>query len=222
MNRRRTEVKVCGITSLEDARFLSGAMADYLGFIFHEPSPRAIDPARAGAIINWIEGPETVGVFVNHPLDELNEIVRQCGLDMVQLHGTESPDYCHLIEKPVIKVIHVEDGDTPDILVERAEMYLSAVDYLMFDHRIGEQWGGTGEPFDWSLLSRVSRERPIFLSGGLNPDNIAEAIRAVQPFAVDVNSGLELEPGVKDYDKVDAFFEQMRELEIQSAEGESE
>ncbi|MGM0506649.1 MAG: phosphoribosylanthranilate isomerase [Bacteroidota bacterium] len=217
MKRRRTEVKVCGITSLEDARFLSGAMADYLGFIFHKPSPRAIDPARAGAIINWIEGPETVGVFVNHPLDELNEIVRQCGLDMVQLHGTESPDYCHLIDKPVIKVIHVEEGDTPETLVDRAEAYLSAADYLMFDHRIGDQWGGTGESFDWSLLSSISREKPIFLSGGLGPDNITDAIRTVQPFAVDVNSGLELEPGVKDYDKVEAFFDRIRELEEESA-----
>lgn len=213
MSEPRTRVKVCGITSLEDARFLSGAMADYLGFIFHEPSPRSIDPARAGAIINWIEGPETVGVFVNHPLDELNEIVRQCGLDMVQLHGTESPDYCHLIEQPVIKVIHVEEGDSVESVVDRANSYLDAADYLMFDHRVGDTWGGTGTPFNWAVLETVSRELPIFLSGGLNPDNIADAVRTVRPFAVDVNSGLELEPGVKDYDKVDRFFDRMRELE---------
>lgn len=216
MNRERTKVKVCGITSLQDARFLSGAMADYLGFIFHEKSPRYVAPAQAGAMINWLEGPETVGVFLNHPLDELNEIVRLCGLDMVQLHGTESPDYCHLIDKPVIKVIHVEDGDTTESLLERVAAYLPVVDYLLMDHKVGETWGGTGTPFDWNLLRGVSLDKPFFLSGGLGPDNIVDAVQRVQPFAVDVNSGLELEPGVKDYDKVERFFDRIREMETET------
>src|SRR5690554_3210315 len=103
----RTRLKICGLTSLEDARFVSGAFADYLGFIFYTESPRYIEPAKAGAIINWLEGPKKVGVFVNQPLDDVNYIAKQTGLDIVQLHGVESPGYCHMINLPVIKVFHI-------------------------------------------------------------------------------------------------------------------
>ena len=216
----RTKVKICGVTSLEDARFVSGALAHYMGFIFYEDSPRHITPAKAGAMINWIEGPQCVGVFVNQPLDDVNMIGRQTGIDYVQLHGDENPDYCSLVDKPVIKAIHVKEGDTASDLNKRIEAYLDCVEYLLFDTKVEGIWGGTGQSFDWSLLDEVSGGVPYFLSGGLNSGNIREACKQVHPYAVDVSSGLESEPGVKDFDKVEAFMEEMREIWEQQEMGE--
>ena len=208
----RTKVKICGLTSLEDARFVSGALAHYLGFIFYEESPRHITPAEAGAIINWVEGPECVGVFVNQPLDDVNMIGRQTGIDYVQLHGDENPEYCQLVDKPIIKVIHISENDSSRELEERIRPYLDVVDYLLFDTKTGEKWGGTGQTFDWQLLDDMTENIPFFLSGGLNPDNIRAACQQVHPYAVDLASGLEAEPGVKDFDKVEAFMEEMRDI----------
>lgn len=208
----QTKVKICGITNLEDARFVSGALAHYLGFIFYEESPRYLEPSKAGAIINWIEGPKSVGVFVNQPLDDVNMIGRQTGLDFVQLHGEETPEYCELVDKPVIKAIHVRKGDTPDSLQERIQPYLQSVDHLLFDTKTENLWGGTGESFDWKLLDEITGELPFFLSGGLNPENIRQACTSVQPYAVDISSGLEAKPGIKDFDKVEAFMDEIRDV----------
>ncbi|HET6527135.1 MAG TPA: phosphoribosylanthranilate isomerase, partial [Balneolaceae bacterium] len=177
---------------------------------FYENSPRYIDPAKAGAIINWIEGPEFVGVFVNRALDDVNMISRQTGIDLVQLHGNESPDYCELVEKPIIKAIHVEKSDTASDLESRVNPYLDCVDYLLFDTKIEGKWGGTGKSFDWSILEEVSQDLPFFLSGGLTADNIRTACQTVQPYAIDVSSGIEAEPGIKDYDKIEAFMEELK------------
>lgn len=208
----RTKVKICGLTSLEDARFVSGALADYVGFIFYEGSPRHITPAKAGAIINWVEGPKCVGVFVDQPLDDVNMISRQTGIDYVQLHGNENPSYCELVDKPVIKVIHIKKDTNEDELSERIKPYLDVVEYLLFDTKVDGKWGGTGQRFDWSLLDDVTDYVPYFLSGGLNPVNIQQACKKVHPYAVDVASGLERKPGVKDFDKVEAFMEEMRAI----------
>lgn len=208
----RTKVKICGLTSLEDARFTAGALVNYLGFIFFEESPRFVTPAEAGAIINWIEGPECVGVFVNQPMDDVNMLARQTGIDLVQLHGNESPEYCELVEKPVIKVIHVENDSSEAELQQAIEPYLSVADYLLFDTKTDGQWGGTGQAFDWSLIKNISAGTPIFLSGGLNVKNIRDACRQVAPYGVDLSSSLESEPGKKDFDKVEAFMEEMRDI----------
>lgn len=205
----RTKVKICGITSLEDARFVAGALADYMGFIFYEDSPRHVTPAKAGAMINWIEGTQCVGVFVNQPLDDVNMIARQTGIDLVQLHGNENPDYCSLVDKPVIKAIHIKEGDSTSELNKRIEPYHDQVDYLLFDTKVDGKWGGTGQSFDWSILNEVTQGLPYFLSGGLNPDNIREACKQVKPYAVDVSSGLESEPGIKDFAKIEAFMNQL-------------
>ncbi|MFV1884893.1 MAG: phosphoribosylanthranilate isomerase [Balneola sp.] len=206
----KTKVKICGITNLGDARFAAGAMADYLGFIFYDKSPRFIDPAEAGAIINWIEGPEKVGVFVNQPLDEVNRIAKESGLDLVQLHGNETLEYCQLIEKPIIKVIHI----TPDYDIEELKakvlLYSEVAEFLLFDSKIGDQWGGTGTTFNWNILKQITGDTPFFLSGGLNPENIKEAMETVHPFAVDISSGVEEEPGLKDYEKIEALMEAIR------------
>lgn len=210
--KNRIRVKICGITDLQDARFVSGARADYIGFIFYEDSPRFIEPSKAGAIINWIEGPECVGVFVNQPLDDVNMTVRQAGIDIVQLHGTESPEYCDMIERPVIKVFHIKPDTAADDIEKAITPYRSSVDYLMFDTRVEGKWGGTGKSFDWSLLDTFSGEIPFFLSGGLTPENVRDACETVHPFAVDVSSSVEREPGSKDYDKVDAFMQEMKKI----------
>jgi phosphoribosylanthranilate isomerase len=208
----RTKVKICGLTTLEDARFVSGALADYLGFIFYPDSPRYIEPAKAGAIINWLEGPGKVGVFVNQPLDDVNSIARQTGIDYIQLHGNESPDYCALVEKPIIKAFHVDSDTDPTKLESRIESYLDQVEYLLFDTKSDTDWGGTGQTFDWSILEEISNDKPFFLSGGLNAKNVQEAIQTVQPYAVDLSSGLEESPGLKDFDKIELFFDKMRDI----------
>lgn len=210
--KNRTAVKICGLTNLEDARFAAGALADYLGFIFYEKSPRYVEPPKAGAIINWIEGPQTVGVFVNQPLDDVNMIIRQTGIDLVQLHGTESPEYCQLIEKPVIKVFHIEAETTAEKLAENIKPFNEFAMYFMFDTKTDELWGGTGKAFDWNILNKLTHNKPFFLSGGLTSGNIEHACRIIHPFAVDVNSGVEQTPGVKDYDKLEDFFEVMHRI----------
>lgn len=208
----RTNVKICGITNLEDARFVSGALADFIGFIFYPGSSRHIEPAKAGAIINWLEGPQKVGVFVNQPLDDVQSIATQTGLDLVQLHGEESVEYCELIEQPVIKVFHIGEDISVEHLRNRIDPYLDAVEYLLFDTKLPGKWGGTGKTFDWELLSEIREIKPFFLSGGLNSENIRNAIKQTHPFAVDLSSGVEESPGLKDFTKIETFFEQMRNI----------
>lgn len=217
---QRTKVKICGLTTLQDARFVAGAYADYMGFIFYENSKRYIEAGQAGAIINWIEGPECVGVFVNQPMDDVNMIATQTGIDLVQLHGNESPEYCDLIDKPVIKAFHIDKDTTADSLRKAIDPYLTKVDYLLFDTKVDNAWGGTGQSFDWKVLENLSEEVPFFLSGGLSPENVRQACETVHPYAVDVSSRLELEPGIKDYDKVEAFFEAMDEVWEKQESGE--
>ncbi|MDR9419031.1 phosphoribosylanthranilate isomerase [Gracilimonas sp.] len=212
-NTERTKIKICGITNLEDARFAAGELVDYLGFIFYKQSPRYIEPAEAGAIINWIEGPEKVGVFVNEAVDDLNSIAKQSGLDYVQLHGDESPEYCELVDKPVIKVIHIEEESVDYLLKHQIEQYADVADFLLFDTKIDGLWGGTGTSFDWSIITDLDIDIPFFLSGGLNAENIMEAIETVQPYAVDVSSSLEQKPGLKDFSKIEAFMDKIRTLE---------
>ncbi|MAO64743.1 MAG: phosphoribosylanthranilate isomerase [Balneola sp.] len=212
-DKERTKIKICGITNLEDARFAAGALVDYLGFIFYEPSPRYIEPGEAGAIINWIEGPEKVGVFVNQPIDDVNSIARQTGLDYVQLHGDESPEYCELVDKPIIKVIHIEEESVDYLLKHQIQQYADVADYLLFDTKIDGLWGGTGKSFDWSMITDLDVDIPFFLSGGLKAENIKEAIETVQPYAVDVSSSLEQKPGLKDFGKIESFMDEIRALE---------
>jgi phosphoribosylanthranilate isomerase len=208
----RTKVKICGLTTLEDARFASGALADYLGFIFYEGSPRFVEPAKAGAIINWIEGPEKVGVFVNQPLDDVNSIAKQTGIDLVQLHGNESPEYCELVELQVIKAFHISQETTADDLQSELLRYQQVADYFLFDTKIDGAWGGTGKTFDWNILTDLVEDKPFYLSGGLNSENIQQAIKTVHPAIVDLSSGLEESPGLKDFNKIERFFDEMRDI----------
>jgi phosphoribosylanthranilate isomerase len=208
----RTQVKICGITTLEDARFASGALADFLGFIFYSDSPRYVEPAKAGAIINWIEGPRKVGVFVNQPLDDVNSIATQTGIDLVQLHGNESPEYCELVDLPVIKAFHVSEKTTAESLKNQIEPYLGSTEYFLFDTKTNGEWGGTGKTFNWNLIRDISGDQPFFLAGGLHAANVEQAIKEVNPSVVDLSSGLEEAPGLKDFRKIEEFFDVMRTI----------
>lgn len=198
-----TRIKICGITNLADARLAAELGADALGFIFHRQSPRCVTVEQAADICR--ELPPfvlRVGVFVNAPLDEVRLATSVCGLDAAQFHGEETPEYCRQFSARRIKAIRARD---------RAAVLAAAeydVDALLLDTYTASQRGGTGQTFDWSLAVEAKKfGRPVILSGGLTPENVVDAIRQAQPYAVDVASGVEREPGQKDPEKLRRFIE---------------
>lgn len=208
----RVQTKICGLTRLEDARFASGALADFLGFIATPSSPRHIPAEKVKDIIGWIHGPKTVAVFVNQPLDDVNEYVSKSGVQMIQLHGDESPAYISLLEKPVIKAFGIRAGMTRAQVEEMVAPYVGLVAYVLFDTSVDGHSGGTGTSFDWDLLIDVELGVPFFVSGGLDASNVTEVMECVAPFGVDASSRLEVSPGVKDLGKITAFFESIESM----------
>jgi phosphoribosylanthranilate isomerase len=202
-----TVVKICGITNLEDALGAVAAGADALGFNFYPASPRYIAPAAARAIIAHLPPKTlTVGVFVNEPRERLLETVSATGIAAVQLHGDESPAYCETLgETFVIKALRV--GADFDV----AETQRYAVGAVLLDAADRKVRGGTGKVIDWSV-ARAAREQvaKLFLAGGLSHENVREALIAVNPYAVDACSGLELTPGRKDSERVRWFVAAVR------------
>lgn len=209
----KVKVKICGLTRLDHARYASGALADYLGFIFYPGSPRYINPVDAKEIINWVEGPECVGVFVDQPIEMVQEIVTATGIHVVQLHGDESPEYCAQLDHvKIIKAFRVSAEMTREHLRYMLEPYTKYVDYFLLDTFVSGQHGGTGKAFNWSVIGDLVHDYPIFLSGGLTQHNIGEAIETVQPYAIDLSSSLEESPGVKDFGKMEAFFDELERI----------
>jgi phosphoribosylanthranilate isomerase len=199
-------VKFCGITNMDDAAeaVLLGAWA--VGLIHFDGSPRNVDPAVAAQVgAAFRRKCEVVGVFVNPTLEEVDRAVEDAGLTMVQLNGAEGAQFCAEVARrtgvKVIKAVHVASAAD----IHAAEAYRT--DFHLFDKRGKGQWGGTGESFDWELLRGHRSEVPGILAGGLRPDNVAAAIAVTQPYAVDVASGVESEPGRKDHAAMAAFFE---------------
>jgi phosphoribosylanthranilate isomerase len=201
--------KICGITTQDDALFATDLGAMAVGFIFYPASPRYITPSQAGTIIeNLGERARKVGVFVNTPPDEINRIVGEIELDMVQLSGNEPPESCQQITVPVIKALHI--GSNFDSgMVEQYDVHAFLLDTYQPD-----RYGGTGMTFNWSQLGSEKFPRPIILSGGLTPENVMDGIKALQPGAVDFNSGIEARPGVKDRAKMKRLFAVMRKIEV--------
>jgi phosphoribosylanthranilate isomerase len=202
-----TRVKICGITRPEDAELAVELGAWALGFILWERSPRAADPAvAAGLAARHRRQVETVGVFVDPTLDEVAHAVDALHLSMVQLHGGVGPSFASEVARrtgvAVIRGFRV--GSHAD--VQEADRF-RFVDYHLYDARVEGLEGGSGRTWDWALLARRRSRLPLILSGGLTPENVAEGIAAVEPYAVDVASGVEAEPGVKDPEKVRAFLE---------------
>jgi len=198
-------VKICGITRAEDALAAVRLGADAVGFNFWPGSRRYLTPAAARAIASRLPPfVTTVGVFVNQPEAEVLGIAEEAGLQVLQLHGDEPPDLCARLPLPVVKAIHVDAVKTLSKLLSY-EVSAFLLDTPSRGH------GGTGQPFDWSLAEGVSEVAPVILAGGLDPENVAEAIRTVRPYAVDVASGVESSPGVKDVAKMARFIARVRE-----------
>jgi phosphoribosylanthranilate isomerase len=199
------KLKVCGITELEDARYLAGAGADYLGFIQHDESPRYAPPALADDIIQWVHGPEPVGVFVNDGAAEINEAVEKAGFELAQLHGQEPPYVVEEVDCPVIKAIHVRHDASSGQLRTLFERYDDVTDYFLLDTHDSSMWGGTGESFNWRVARELSDDYPLFLAGGIDDENVGRAVDTMRPFAIDLSSSLEDAPGQKSFEKIDAF-----------------
>lgn len=204
-----TFVKICGITNIEDAVTSASFGANLLGFVFAD-SPRQVDTQTVKHIQRILAGDvKTVGVFTEES-DEVLRIMDECALTYAQLHGGQSEGFAHRLgAERVIRVARVADESSVDALGAFSE----AAYYLLDTYR-KDRAGGTGETFDWNLAVRAKElGKPIFLSGGLDAENVAEAVRAVRPFAVDASSGLERSPGIKDHDKVKEFIEHVREAD---------
>jgi len=201
------KVKVCGITNYEDAKLACDQGVDALGFNFYPSSPRYIRPEDARAIIRRLP-PFTVavGLFVNvREVNKVIEIAQAAGVQVMQLHGDESPEYCkELAEWSLIKALRIGEGGVP----ENFQDY--AVQSFLLDARDDALFGGTGKSFDWRLAQCIQSFCPIILAGGLRPDNVREAIRIVRPYAVDVCSGIESSPGKKDPGKLIEFMHEVR------------
>ena len=194
-------IKICGITSLKGAELAANYGAAAIGMIFYQDSPRFVDPAE---VEQWIDNipssVKKVGVFVNEQIDTINNITRQLKLEFIQLHGDESPEFCNGIIRPVIKVFRVGD-DFDAIVLNEYDVH----GFLFDTYKKGNP-GGTGTRFNWDLIANLKTETPIILSGGLTPENVLNGIEAVNPAAVDVNSGVESVPGVKDEEKIKELF----------------
>lgn len=211
----RTRIKMCGLTREKDIEAGINAGLDALGFIFYDKSPRNVSPDFVRSVVSKI-GPFTdcIGVFVNREREEVEEIVEYCGLSHAQLHGNEDPKYCERVERfaspcRVIKAIRVSEDSTK----EDFSQYTDVIHGFLLDTYSKGIAGGTGATFDWSIIPCLQLQRPIILAGGLDPDNVKDALQQVQPFGLDVNSGVELEPGIKDHGKLFEFVRRVRSFE---------
>ena len=199
------KVKICGMTQLKDALFAVEQGVDAVGFIFYKKSPRAVTMKTVREIITKLPPlVDTVGVFVNESAERLNKIADYCGLDLVQLHGEESPAFCRKIHRRVIKAFRVKDLQS----IKQLEKF--PVSGFLLDTFSDDLHGGTGKTFDWNLALPVKKMGPVILAGGLTSRNILQAVRQVRPYGVDVCSGVEKSPGIKDLEKVRAFLKNIR------------
>ncbi len=209
---RRTRIKMCGLTREKDVVAGIDAGLDALGFIFYEKSPRNVEPDFVRSMVAQMPPfTECVGVFVNREREEVEEIIEYCRLSYAQLHGNENPKYCERIERlvspcRVIKAFRVSEASQSDEFTP----YASVIHGYLLDTYMKGSAGGTGKTFDWNIIKRLKLQRPMILAGGLTPGNVEEALSQVQPFGVDVNSGVEIEPGIKDHAKLNAFVRKVR------------
>ncbi len=199
-----TQVKVCGITNIKDGQDAAKLGADYLGFVFYNRSPRFITPSMANGISHNVRRPKKVGLFVNEDVSIVRTISEMAGLDVLQFHGNESPEYCNNFSHlEVWKAIRVKDEQSLSVIPN-----YSSVDAFVLDAHVEGKMGGTGKTFDWDLAKKAKEySKNIFLAGGLNPNNVAEAIISVKPYGVDVSSGVEKHKGEKSHDKMKSFIE---------------
>ena len=202
-----TAIKICGITNREDALFAANLGVDALGFIF-APSPRQVTAKQAREIIDSLPPfVNKVGVFLNHPREVVAQMALYCGLDTIQLHGEESPQDCQHLGAKVVKAFRVKDQDS------LRDLPLYQVSAFLLDTYLPGQPGGTGKTFNWELAKAAKKHGPIILAGGLNPENIREAIQRIKPYGVDISSGVEERPGKKDWQKLVKLVKEIRREE---------
>ena len=205
----RTAVKICGVTRTEDALAAAHLGAHAIGLVFYAPSPRYIAPDAAARIVRELPPFVTpVGLFVDASEDEVRDITSRVGIQLIQFHGSETPEFCARFAMPWMKAVRVRPG--VDLLQYARDFH--GAQALLLDAWQEGLHGGTGATFDWALIP-PSLPLPVVLSGGLNPDNVAAAVRAVRPWAVDVSSGVEASKGIKDADKIAAFISGVRDVE---------
>jgi len=201
------KVKICGITSYDDAVAAMDMGADLLGFNFYPPSPRYLEPEKAAEIVNKLPAfIDTAGVFVDASLDEIRRVIDLCRLDWVQLHGDEGPEFCRSLNSvnvKTMKALRVKDESD----IARAEDFFT--DAILLDAFHPEKYGGTGLTFDWNIVGHIGKR--IFLAGGISPDNAAEAVE-LGVYGIDACSGVEAEPGKKDHKKMKQLFDNIRHL----------
>lgn len=200
-------IKICGVTSVEDALLVQQSGADAIGLNFARSSPRFLEVDAAARIVEALSGDlEVVGVFVDCPVAEILRVVSLAGLDTVQLHGDESPEFLEGLQREISAYKALRIGSAADVNI--------AGDFsgerILTDAKVTGAMGGTGHTFDWSLISELNTARKLILAGGLRPDNVADSIRMVHPYGVDTASGVEDSPGKKDSRKVTAFVEAAR------------
>ena len=201
----QVKVKICGMTNLKDVKVAVDGGVDAVGFIFYKKSPRSVTMQAVREIV--LELPpfvDSVGVFVNETAEQINKISDHCKLDRVQLHGDESPAFCKKIRRRVIKAIRVKDIQS----LKKLSDY--PVSSFLLDTFSEDQYGGTGKVFDWNLAYSAKKYGPIILAGGLTPINVRQAIQRIQPYGVDVCSGVESQPGIKDHKKMQAFLKNVK------------
>jgi len=195
------KVKICGITGGADALAAVDAGADALGFMFYAPSPRNVSFGVAAEIIRQLPPfVAKVGVFVNPSEDDVRRAVGECGLDTLQFHGEETPEFCRRFGLKTMKAFRVRDAES----LRQTDAY--ANEAWLLDSYVAGQLGGTGARFNWELATEAARRHTVLLAGGLTPENAAEAVRKVRPYGLDVSSGVESAPGKKDAAKVRAFI----------------
>jgi len=209
----RTRVKICGITRQADALAAAEAGADAIGLVFYPPSPRYLSAERALEIRDALPPfVQTVALFVNPDAAQVAQVLGRVRPSMLQFHGEETPQFCAQFGMPYVKACRVKSGVRAQVdLLEYLRPFSGAAAWLLDSHV--EAYGGVGESFDWSLVP-ARRDRPVILSGGLARDNVAEAIRRVRPWGVDVSSGVESAKGIKDAAKIAAFIAEVRNADV--------
>ena len=214
-----TKIKICGLSDFETAFAAIQSGADSIGMVF-APSQRQIPIEEAIHLIRSIHNlkprPVIVGVFVNRVATGVNRVAELCGLDWVQLSGTETWEYCKQIERPIIKAIHISGQKSEEVMaeIEKGQQVLETRELIcLLDTASKEAYGGTGQTFDWKVAKEVAARFPVMIAGGLTPENVGQLVKEVQPWGVDVSSGVETN-GLKDPTKIAAFIQAVRRAEI--------